>query len=133
MDKLFRLNGAERYKTEVDEWLSGEPNTLFSIARHWFTEIRKCGDDVQELIHDGCPVACVEDAAFAYVNVFSSHVNVGFFTGAMLNDPSELLEGSGKRMRHVKLRPDTEINTDALSRLINEAYLDIKSRLKSSL
>ena len=67
--------------------------------------MRACGDDVRELIHDGCPVACVEDAPFAYVNSFKSHVNVGFFNGASLDDPARLSEGSGKRMRHVKLKP----------------------------
>jgi hypothetical protein len=91
--------------------------------------MRLCGDDVQELMHDGCPVACVEDAPFAYVNRFKSHVNVGFFQGAMLKDPAALLEGSGKRMRHVKLSPDCELNAAALSDLIGAAYADIKGRL----
>jgi hypothetical protein len=35
---------------------------------------------------------------------FRVHVNVGFFHGASLDDRACLLEGSGKRMRHVKLR-----------------------------
>jgi hypothetical protein len=49
--------------------------------------MRQCGDDVRELMHDGCPVACIKDAPFAYVNTFTSHVNVGFFHGAKLSDP----------------------------------------------
>ena len=91
--------------------------------------MRKCGDDVLELMHDGCPVACVEDAPFGYVNSFQTHVNVGFFYGAALDDPADLLEGSGKRMRHVKLKPDREVNAAALSGLIDAAYFDIKVRL----
>ncbi len=50
--------------------------------------MRKCGDEVRELLHDGCPVACVGDASFGYLNVFTSHVNVGFFHGAALPDPA---------------------------------------------
>jgi len=73
--------------------------------------MRACGDDVRELIHDGCPVACVEDVAFGYVNAFRSHVNVGFFHGAALKDPAGLLEGAGKRMRHVKLKPMQSFNS----------------------
>ena len=80
-------------------------------------------------MHDGCPVACAEDAPFGYVNSFKSHVNVGFFYGAMLEDPAGLLEGSGKRMRHVKLSPGRELNAAALSDLIDAAYVDIKARL----
>ena len=91
--------------------------------------MRECGNDVQELMHDGCPVACVEDAPFGYVNSFKSHVNVGFFYGAVLEDPAGLLEGSGKRMRHVKLKPGPEFNTAALRDLIDAAYLDIGVRL----
>jgi len=91
--------------------------------------MRRCGADVRELIHDGCPVACVSDAAFGYVNSFKSHVSVGFFNGAALEDPAGLLEGSGKRMRHVKLTLSREIDDAALEALIAAAYADIKTRL----
>ena len=103
---------------------------LGTIARHWFEVIRNCGDDVQEVLHDGAPTACVGDAAFAYVNAFTAHVNVGFFRGADLSDPNGLLEGTGKFMRHVKLRPDREVDAATLSTLINTAYTDMKARLK---
>jgi hypothetical protein len=56
-------------------------------------------------------------------------VNVGFFCGASLADPAGLLEGSGKRMRHVKLTPGREPNAAALRALIAAAYADIKKRL----
>lgn len=130
MDRLFRLSGAKPYQPEVDEWLSGVPHELYSIAKYWFGQMRKCGDDVRELIHDGCPVACVDDAAFAYVNVFSAHVNVGFFTGAMLTDPSNMLEGTGKRMRHVKIKPGQELNAQALDELVRQSYLYVRNALR---
>jgi hypothetical protein len=91
--------------------------------------MRTCGDDVRELMHDGGPVACVQDAAFAYVHAFKAHVNVGFFQGASLGDPAGLLEGSGKRMRHVKVRWGEKVNTDALNALIAAAYADMRRRL----
>ena len=78
---------------------------------------------------DGCPVACVGDVPFGYVNVFKAHVNVGFFVGAELHDSTGLLEGTGRRMRHVKLKPGVELNVAALSALIHAAYADMKSRL----
>ena len=71
------------------------------------------------------------DAPFGYVNVFTSHVNVGFFHGASLPDPARMLQGTGKFMRHVKLRPETAANTAALSRLIHTAYSDIKARVEN--
>jgi len=128
-EELFRLSGAVKRDPAVQHWLTSGPSELRSIAQAWFARIRKCGDDVREVLHDGCPTACVEDAAFAYVNTFKSHVNVGFFSGAQLEDPAGLLVGTGKRMRHVKLTPESEPDTAALSDLIDAAYRDIKVRL----
>jgi len=128
-NNIFRLSGSVKRDLAVDIWLSDGPIELRSIAQAWFARMRQCGDDVRELIHDGCPVACVDEAPFAYVNTFKSHVNVGFFYGAVLEDPAGLLAGSGKRMRHVKLRPDAAPNTAALRDLIDAAYLDIGARL----
>ena len=126
---ILRLSGGLRRDPAVEIWLTGGPIELRSIAHKWFAQMRQCGDDVRELMHDGCPVACVEDAPFGYVNSFKGHVNVGFFYGALLKDPAGLLEGSGKRMRHVKLQPGTKLNTAALRDLIDAAYLDIGMRL----
>ena len=104
---------------------------LGAIARRWFEVMRDCGDDVRELLHDGHPTACVEDAAFAYVNAFKAHVNVGFFRGAEIADPDGLLEGTGKFMRHLKLRPESKVDARALMKLIETAYTDMKGRLKA--
>ena len=102
------------------------------MAQPWFEQMRGCGADVRELLHAGHPTACVGDAAFGYVNAFSAHVNIGFFYGAALDDPACLLEGAGKRMRHVKLRWARHVNTAALGELIAAAYRDIRLRLGSA-
>jgi hypothetical protein len=128
--ELLRFNGAVERDAAIDAWMKERPGELGAMARHWFEAMRKCGDEVRELLHDGCPVACLGDAPFGYVNVFRSHVNVGFFRGAELADPARLLEGTGKFMRHVKLRPGTDISAAALSRLIDAAYSDIKARVE---
>ena len=129
MSRIFRLSGAVERDPAVGAWMNQHSGELGAIARHWFDVIRDCGDDVRELLHDGHPTACVADAAFAYVNAFKAHVNVGFFRGAELADPAGVLEGTGKYMRHVKLRPDGEIDAAALVKLIESAYTDMKRRL----
>jgi hypothetical protein len=126
---VLRLSGGVQRDPAIDAWFRDGPLELRSIAQKWFAQMRKCGDDVLELMHDGCPVACVEDVPFGYVNSFKSHVNVGFFHGTALEDPAGLLEGSGKRMRHVKLKPGSELNNPALRELIDAAYLDIRERV----
>lgn len=127
MEKLFRLSLGERRDPAVEDWLSEQPGELGEIARTWFARVRACGLDVLEMIHDGCPVACVRDVPFAYVNVFKAHAAVGFYRGAVLKDPARLLEGSGKRMRHVKLKPGAPLDSKALAALIQAAYADVKA------
>src|SRR5919106_239982 len=84
MSQLFRLPSSVRRDPAIDIWMQQQPDELSAIARRWFEVMRGCGDDVRELIHDDQPTACVGDAAFAYIDAFTSHVNVGFFRGAEL-------------------------------------------------
>lgn len=143
MTELFRLSGAVRRNPVVEAWFAGtarldrgadalfpEPaDALRRLARAWFERLRDCGPDVEDLVHDGCPVACVGGAAFGYVNVHKAHVGLGFFNGAALSDPAGLLEGGGKRMRHVKLRPGEAVDEAALNALVQAAYDDVRRRL----
>ncbi len=122
MERLFRLPTAVRHAPAIDAWFAGRPPALSALGRPWFEVMRRCGDDVRELLHDGHPTACVGDAAFGYVNLFTAHVNVGFFGGAALPDPAGLLSGTGKFMRHVKLRPGEAVDEGALRALIEAAY-----------
>lgn len=126
---MLWFEGALTRDPAIDAWLAEQTPELSAIATRWFAQMRECGEDVRELMHDGCPVACVGDAPFGYVNVFKAHINVGFFLGAELDDPAGLLQGNGRRMRHVKLKPDAFADSDALSALIHAAYADVKSRL----
>jgi hypothetical protein len=129
VSNLFRLPSAVRRDPRVEAWFSRPDDELRRIAQPWFEQMRGCGDDVFEVLNDGHPTACVGDAAFGYVDAFSAHVNVGFFHGAALDDPAGLLEGAGKRMRHVKVRWGRPVDDAALSQLIAAAYRDIRLRL----
>jgi hypothetical protein len=129
MDKMLRFSGGAKRDPIIEEWLN-RTDERTARARTWFRKMRSCGEDVQELMHDGCPTVCVDDAPFAYVNVYTTHTNVGFFYGAHLEDPAGLLEGAGKNMRHVKLKEGRVLDPAALGNLIDAAYVDVKARLK---
>jgi hypothetical protein len=132
LNEMLQFPGGIRRNPAIDAWLNERPPQLRAIARTWFLKMRDCGDDVQELLHDHHPTACVDDVAFGYVNVFTAHVNVGFFFGFELEDPMGLLEGTGRRMRHVKLRPNMSVDDAALSALITAAYVDVRARLEAA-
>ena len=127
---FLRFSGGVERAPAIDAWLDAQQGELGSIARTWFALMRRCGDDVRELMHDGYATVCVEDAPFAYVGAFKNHVNVGFFHGAALADPAGLLQGTGKNMRHVKIEPGFDLDQSSLEALIASAYQDIVARLK---
>ncbi len=129
MTGMMRFPQAVSHDPAVEAWLMQQPPGLGALARGWFLRMRRCGSDVRELMHDGYPTACVGDAAFGYVGVFRAHANVGFFYGAALDDPRCLLEGTGKRMRHVKVKLGVDLDAGALDALIATAYADVKQRL----
>ena len=129
MSRLFLLPNGVRRNPAIDRWIDEQPDELGAIARAWFDVIRGCGDDVRELIHDDQATACVGDAAFCYVDAFTAHVNVGFFNGSDLDDPHGLLQGTGKFMRHVKIRPHEPVDESALAALIKTAYVNMRKRL----
>jgi hypothetical protein len=131
-NRLFTLPSAVQRDPDIESWLSSRSGELGDIARHWFAVMRDCGGDVRELLHDGHPTACVGEAAFAYVNAFTAHVNVGFFRGADIADPDQLLQGTGRFMRHVKLRPGGDVEPPALQRLIETAYSDMRVRVQAA-
>lgn len=128
MDGLFLFESAARPHPEVEAWLAARDDALGQLTRQWFEALRALGPDVHELLHDGHPTACVGEAAFAYVDSFKAHVNVGFYRGAELPDPEGILLGSGKRMRHVKLRPGEDAPEGALRALVEAAYRDMRAR-----
>ncbi len=131
MHDLFRFSRTVARDTAIDRWMREHTGELGAIARRWFDVMRDRGDEVRELLHDGHPTACVGDAAFAYVDVFKQHVNVGFFRGADLPDPAQLLEGDGVRMRHVKVKANERIDAAALTALIEAAFRDMKERVEA--
>jgi hypothetical protein len=130
MDDILRFPSAVKHDPAIDAWLRAQRDDLRPFVQTWFARMRQCSADVRELMHDGCPTACVGDAAFGYVDAFKDHVNVGFFFGALLRDPAGLLEGTGKRGRHVKLWPGRNLDSTALAELVDVAYVDIRARLR---
>jgi hypothetical protein len=132
IQRLMLFPAAVHRDPNIDLWMEQKSGPLGQIAQHWFAVMRSCGPDVRELLHDGHPTACVGEAAFAYVNAFTSHVNVGFFLGAELEDPNHLLQGTGKFVRHVKLRPEQKANVAGIERLVRVAYADMRRRAASA-
>jgi hypothetical protein len=129
MYPLLRFTGVPEQPVAIAAWFDARPAVLAALARPWLARFRDCGADVRIILHDGCPIACVEDAPFGLVNVFSAHAAVGFFHGATLPGTGVVLAGAGRYMRHVKLRPGHPVDAASLTALIDAAYNDVRRRL----
>jgi hypothetical protein len=57
-----------------------------------------------------------------YVQAQNGYVNLGFFFGTDVSDPVHLLEGSGKRMRHVKIHTVIDAHASDLPPLVQDAW-----------
>jgi len=65
---------------------------------------------------------------YAYIGVHARHVNLGFYYGAALPDPDALLEGTGKNLRHIKLRDVASATSPPVRRLLKHAMRDLRAR-----
>lgn len=66
---------------------------------------------------------------YAYIMPQRGHLNLGFCRGTALPDPNGLLEGTGKALRHVKLRSIDNAKRLEAARLILEAIKERKLAL----
>jgi hypothetical protein len=112
---------------EVTQALLSRPDEIREITYALRDLVREALPGVHEAIDTGDPVlgygANQYDAdgwGIAYIAPYSRWVNLGFTKGAILPDPSGLLEGTGKAMRHVRVRSldDLRRNEKALTALL---------------
>ena len=99
---------------EVTEYIHNAPNEQKEIMEIVRNLIHQTVSNVTEEFKWSRPIfKTVKD--FAYLQSNKNHVNLGFYSGfEKLNDPNNLLEGTGKTMRHIKLKKTADINTKLL-------------------
>ena len=68
---------------------------------------------------------------YAYIAVYATHVNLGFYHGAVLTDRAGLLEGAGKRLRHLKLQDVPSTRKPAIATLLRQAIADRKRNARA--
>jgi len=59
--------------------------------------------------------------AFCHIPVYSHHLNLGFNKGTLLDDPDNLLIGTGKLIRHIPIKEESDFKNKKVKALINTA------------
>ena len=110
-----------------DELLAGVEPGLAAIARRLRAIIRSVDGSTVETVRLGDNAATYGVGpkkmtdGYAYIMPMRGYINLGFYQGAVLKDPGRLLEGTGKGLRHVKVRSLAEANRPPVRALVATA------------
>lgn len=132
------------------EWIHTMTNTKFGtfeelmditehavqpIARRLREIVTDVDPDFVEVVRLGDPAATYGvgpkkmSEGYAYIMPQSKWVNLGFYKGAVLPDPENIMEGTGKQLRHVKVRSMDDAANPAIRDLLKEALFERKQAL----
>ena len=103
----------EEYINSLEDWQQEVVEALHYLVREYVPDAEEAIKWSQPVFSRGGP--------FCYIKHAKGHVNLGFWWGVKLDDPAGVLEGSGEKMRHVKVRSLEEIDPDVLGDLIRKS------------
>jgi len=104
----------------VDEYIAGLEGWQAEIVSRVRQIIIETVPDARESIKWAQPVY-ESNGPFAYIKAFKKAVNFGFWRGVDLEDPAGVLQGSGEKMRHMKLSTLKDIDETVLAALTAQA------------
>jgi hypothetical protein len=115
----------------VRAWLENLPAEKKTIIERLRRLIASVAPEAHEIIYHDALWYGPADSGYPilYITVFKAHVNLGFFFGGFVSDPEGLLVGSGKRMRHIKIRSLHECENPAITSLLAQAWADGSQRV----
>lgn len=105
---------------QVDQYIGKAADRQVSLLEELRNLIAEAVPEVKEQFKWGQPVYSLAKD-FVYLKHTKKHVNLGFFNYEKVADPTGLLEGTGARMRHIKIVDLTQFNTEELKNMIVQA------------
>lgn len=112
--------------TDIDGFLAAYPPAIRELANQARALVRSEMPDAKEIVYLGygsiifTPGETMGESV-VFLAPFKDRLNLGLMYGASLPDPEKLLEGTGKNMRHVKIRNADQLQAPALRALLHAA------------
>ena len=116
---------AEDQIQDVEGFLEELPKAIGMLCKQLRTVVTKSIPDATEIIAHGALGYAISNSAadrIIYIAPQQRWVNLGFFFGTGLNDPGKWLQGTGTRMRHIKISKPEDINHPEIKALIEAAW-----------
>lgn len=115
----------------VEQFLSTYPAEVQELALKAREMVQEIVPDVQEQVQEAYKTISYGsktkvDGMFCYIAPLKDRINLGFYRGVVLPDANKLLEGTGKLLRHVKVRSMSELEQPALRQLIVDAVAELE-------
>ena len=107
-------------KKSVDSWLAERDPSIRPLCDALRRIIRGAAPQLEESIKWGNPVYTGNDNIF-YISTADTYASLGFFNGAILTDPQGRIEGTGKKMRHMKVRAVEDMDVEQIESWVKEA------------
>ncbi len=105
---------------EVSDYIEGATNEQKEVLGTLRELISKAIPEVVENFKWSRPVYATKKD-FCYLQYNKKHINLGFFEFDKIEDPNNLLEGTGKQMRHIKIENGSKLDTSALYKMIKQS------------
>jgi len=109
------------FSAQIDASLRKKSPELQEVAQRLRALVRKIVPGVKESINPWRMPTLEFHGPMCYFSVGKNHVTFGFLRGTWLDDPEKLLEGTGKNLRHVKLRSVEDVVRSGLRKLVKQA------------
>jgi hypothetical protein len=121
MAATVRTREAGTAASEIDAYIHRKNPHLEDVAQTLRATVKKVVPTSMETVNPWGIPTFESNGPFCYFMVGKNHVTLGFLRGTSLKDPEGLLEGTGKNLRHIKVRSAKDIGAKGLIELIRSA------------
>ena len=105
----------------IDDYINSQEQWKKDILLKLHKIVKENAPTAEEAIKWSQPVYSDNNGPFCFIRAHKNHINIGFWRGAMMRDTSGLLEGTGEKMRHIKIMESTKINSEAIADFVIQA------------
>jgi hypothetical protein len=108
-----------KYNT-IEDYINDQETDKRTIVKNLVSIVEHAAPNGDKGIKWSQPVFWDDNGPFCFIKAHKNHVNIGFWRGVQLKDPKGLLEGSGEKMRHIKISEKGDIDSEAITDFVKQ-------------